>query len=42
MGEKEYYREIGLRGFYYKLFEEKAGVGCLRQNRRVSIFEVSN
>ena len=35
--EKEDYKEIGLRGFNYSLFEEKEGGGETRGTRRVPI-----
>ena len=37
--DKEYYKEIGLRGFDYSLFEEKKGGGETRGTRRVPISE---
>ena len=37
--EKEYYKEIGLRGFDYSLFEEKKGGGT-RGTRQVPISEL--
>ena len=41
VGEKEEYREIGLRGFDYKLFQEEEGGGA-KGPRWVSIFEAYN
>ena len=37
--EKEYYKEIGLRGFDYKLFEEEEGGGNIKGIRWLSLFE---
>ena len=44
VGEKDEYREIGLRGFDYKPFKEEGGGRreVLRGNIWISIFEASN
>ena len=42
VGEKEEYKSIGLCVFYYNFFEEEEGVGVLKVNVLLSVFEAYN